>query len=184
MMNKYSFKLSWSDEDEAYVATCPEFPGLSAFGETAAEALKEAKVALELLIEAYQESGKPLPEPKAVREYSGQFRVRIPKTLHQQLVEQAEDEGVSLNALVTCHLAHGAGQSAAVSRYVSSGWRVFNPQRFVVARPDLIFGNVVRPHFVKEPDFYFETAPILFDSFIVSKTEEKKEVPAELGAIG
>lgn len=60
---KYSFVLCWSDEDEGYIAKCPEFPGLSAFGETPPEAIAEAQVALELMIEAYQDSGKTLPEP-------------------------------------------------------------------------------------------------------------------------
>ncbi|MBS1788999.1 MAG: type II toxin-antitoxin system HicB family antitoxin [Acidobacteria bacterium] len=60
---KYSFLLHWSDEDEGYIAKCPEFPGLSAFGETPDEAIAEAQVALELMIETYQEAGQPLPEP-------------------------------------------------------------------------------------------------------------------------
>ena len=42
MQNKYRFDLNWSDEDDGYIAVCPEFPGLSAFGETAEESLAEA----------------------------------------------------------------------------------------------------------------------------------------------
>jgi hypothetical protein len=41
MANRYSFNIEWSDEDEEYIATCPAFPGLSAFGETEEEALSE-----------------------------------------------------------------------------------------------------------------------------------------------
>ena len=33
--------------------------------------------------------------------YSGKFTVRLPKSLHQALVERAEREGVSLNLFVT-----------------------------------------------------------------------------------
>lgn len=33
--------------------------------------------------------------------YSGKFTVRLPKSLHQALVERAEKEGVSLNLFVT-----------------------------------------------------------------------------------
>ena len=65
MKNKYSFQIFWSEEDQAYVATCAEFPGLSALGETHEEALSEAQTALELMIETYREKGIPLPEPKA-----------------------------------------------------------------------------------------------------------------------
>ncbi|MGE0887183.1 MAG: type II toxin-antitoxin system HicB family antitoxin [Blastocatellales bacterium] len=60
---KYSFTLHWSDDDGGYIARCPEFPGLSAFGDSAKEAIAEAQVALELMIEEYQENGQPLPEP-------------------------------------------------------------------------------------------------------------------------
>jgi hypothetical protein len=33
--------------------------------------------------------------------YSGKFTVRLPKSLHQALVDRAEREGVSLNLFVT-----------------------------------------------------------------------------------
>jgi predicted RNase H-like HicB family nuclease len=62
-MHKYSFNVQWSDEDDAYVATVPEFPGLSAFGDTPDEAIVEAQTALEGFIEVYEEDGCPLPKP-------------------------------------------------------------------------------------------------------------------------
>ncbi len=46
-MYKYSINVVWSDEDECYIATIPEFKGLSAFGDTQEEAIQEAFVALE-----------------------------------------------------------------------------------------------------------------------------------------
>ena len=99
-MNKYSFNIIWSDEDGEYVATCPAFPGLSALGETEEEALAEAKIALGLFIKTAEERGIPLPEPEAIQEYSGQFRVRLPKSLHRQAVRQAAIDDVSLNQYV------------------------------------------------------------------------------------
>ena len=57
-MNKYGFKLFWSDEDEGYIATCPEFPTLSAFGETPESALTEAQTALDLFIEEFKAMNK------------------------------------------------------------------------------------------------------------------------------
>ncbi|MBI4748608.1 MAG: type II toxin-antitoxin system HicB family antitoxin [Acidobacteria bacterium] len=71
-MNKYSFKIVWSDEDEAYIVTCHEFPGLSAFGDTQESALAEAQTALNLMIETYKGSGIELPQPKVEEEFSGQ----------------------------------------------------------------------------------------------------------------
>ncbi|MBA2606042.1 MAG: type II toxin-antitoxin system HicB family antitoxin [Acidobacteria bacterium] len=66
MKNKYALQIFWSEEDEAFVAICQEFPGLSAFGETREEALCEAQIALDLMIETYQYKGISLPEPQVV----------------------------------------------------------------------------------------------------------------------
>jgi predicted RNase H-like HicB family nuclease len=101
-VNKYSFNIIWSDEDGEYVATCPAFPGLSALGETEEEALAEAKVALGLFIKTAEERAIPLPEPEAIQKYSGQFRVRLPKSLHSQAVRLAALDDVSLNQYVVC----------------------------------------------------------------------------------
>lgn len=60
---KYSFHLVWSDEDEAYIARCPEFPTLLAHGDTPDEALTEVQVALGGFIEIYLEEGLELPLP-------------------------------------------------------------------------------------------------------------------------
>jgi len=95
--NKYKFNLAWSDEDEGYIATCPEFVGLSAFGETPEDALAEAKVALNLFIETFQKQGLPLPEPQTIQTYSGQIRLRLPKSLHARAAKMAAEDGVSLN---------------------------------------------------------------------------------------
>ena len=66
MNNKYGLKIFWSEEDEGYIAVCQEFPGLSAFGETREEALREVQIALDLMIETYQKNDIALPEPQSV----------------------------------------------------------------------------------------------------------------------
>lgn len=99
-MNRYSFNIIWSEDDGEYVATCPAFPGLSALGETEAEALAEAKIALDLFIKTCQDKGIPLPESDVAGEYSGQFRVRLPKSLHRRAAQMAALDGVSLNQFV------------------------------------------------------------------------------------
>jgi antitoxin HicB len=114
--NSYSFNVFWSEEDGSYIAVCPEFPILSAFGETAEQALAELKVALDLAIETYQEEGWTLPEPIARHVYSGQFRVRMPKSLHARLAFQAELEHVSLNTLVVASLSESMGRKVGFSR--------------------------------------------------------------------
>lgn len=112
-MNHYGYAVRWSDEDEAFVALCPEFPGLSAFGESAAEALEQIQVAVELALETHRAEGWPLPEVQGVSQYSGQFRLRVPRSLHAELAARAEAEGVSLNALVVSYIARGLGSASA-----------------------------------------------------------------------
>jgi len=64
MKDKYALQIFWSEEDEAFVAVCQEFPGLSAIDENREEALREAQIALDLMIKTYLEKNIPLPEPK------------------------------------------------------------------------------------------------------------------------
>lgn len=120
-MNRYGFKIFWSDEDHAFIATCAEFPGLSAFGTTEEEALSEGKVALQMMIESYQESGMPLPQIIQVgqEQYSGQFRVRLPKSLHRQAAQIAATDGISLNQLVVSAVEQRVGAKQVGTRMLA-----------------------------------------------------------------
>jgi predicted RNase H-like HicB family nuclease len=104
-MKDYGYELFWSDEDEGYVVTCPDFLGLSAFGKTPEKALKEARVAMQLFIEDYKERGEQLPEPTKVPSYSGQIRLRMPKNLHAEVSKAAARSGVSLNTYLVSLLS-------------------------------------------------------------------------------
>lgn len=114
-VDRYSIHVFADELDGGYVAVCPEFPGISAFGDSREEALEEARVALELAIETYRDEGWPLPEPRGIETQdlpSGEFRVRLPRTMHAQLAKRAATEGVSQNQLVVAYIAAGlAGQS-------------------------------------------------------------------------
>jgi len=87
------------------MASSPEFEGLSAFGDTEDEALAEMKIVLAMEIRAYEAEGLVLPEPQRLPDHSGQFRLRLPKSLHAQLAARAEAEGVSLNQLAVSYLS-------------------------------------------------------------------------------
>lgn len=118
--NNYSFEVRWSDSDRGYIATCPEFPDLSAFGETAKEAIEEADVALSLFVDTYKDEGIPLPEPRTVVEFSGQLRLRMPKGLHARLSALAETESVSLNQMIVAMLSEAAGAGDLLRRFEAS----------------------------------------------------------------
>ena len=108
-MSKYSMRVAWSPEDEVFVAACPELGDLSAHGVTPMEATTELAEAVELALGTYEEEGWALPEPRTIRTYSGQFRVRLPESLHAWLAGEAEAEGVSLNTFVVAKLSEARG---------------------------------------------------------------------------
>ena len=133
MDNKYPFNIAWSEEDRAYLATCPAFPGLSAFGDTEEEALTEAKVALKLMIEVCRKKQIPLPEPQMVGRYSGQTRLRLSKTLHRQAVAMAEAEEVSLNQYVVDALVARIAGDQVGSRALNEVKRCLQETRVIAA---------------------------------------------------
>jgi antitoxin HicB len=104
---------------------CTEFPHLSAFGTTAADALAELEVALEGAIEVHVEEGWPIPTPIGLPEPvglpSGRFVARLPRSLHAQLVASAQRDGVSLNTLVVSLLSAGVAGGANVAQLLE-GW--------------------------------------------------------------
>ena len=66
----YMVVIQWSDEDNCYLVHLPDFPSqqFHTHEDTYEEALKNAQEVLELLVEEYQEDGKPLPEPKTLEQ--------------------------------------------------------------------------------------------------------------------
>lgn len=65
----YAIVIQWSDEDQCFVVTLPEFTDVMqpvTHGNTYEEALKNAQEVMDLLIESSLNEGKPLPEPKTL----------------------------------------------------------------------------------------------------------------------
>jgi len=103
--DKYTYQVGWSQEDEQFVATVREFPSLSWLEDSRDAAEKGILSLVEEVLADLLESGDPVPQPLGMREFSGRFNVRISPSLHRKLVDEAENEGISLNALVTQKLA-------------------------------------------------------------------------------
>ncbi len=87
-----------SDKDEGgYVAKYPDLPGCITVGETIESVAKNAEDAKKTWIQAALDDGVEINEPTYVDDYSGQFKLRIPKSLHRSLSEHSKVEGVSMN---------------------------------------------------------------------------------------
>lgn len=68
MSDRYSILIQWSDEDQIYLASLPEFgPYARTHGNSYEDALKNAREVLELLIEDYRAKNKPLPSPSNLK---------------------------------------------------------------------------------------------------------------------
>lgn len=103
----YNYSIYPAEED-GYVIEVPDLPGCITQGETAEEALNMIEDAKKCWIEAALEDGRKIPEPIS-DDYSGKFNVRIPKSLHRSLSEQAKKENISLNQLILFHLSRSMG---------------------------------------------------------------------------
>ncbi len=62
---KYEIDIFWSEEDGGYIADVPDLKYCSAWGETYEEALREVRVAMDLHLEVLEQSGRPIPQPRA-----------------------------------------------------------------------------------------------------------------------
>lgn len=96
------------DLDEGgFVASYPDLPGCITCGESIETVVANAVDAKQEWLIAALENGLDIPEPDSLENYSGQFKLRIPKSLHRQLAEQSKREGISMNQYCLYLLAQG-----------------------------------------------------------------------------
>lgn len=86
------------DEDEGgYAVAFPDLPGCITCGDSLESAVKNATDAKKAWLEAAMDEGIEIARPDDLSDYSGQFKLRIPKSLHRQLSEHSRKEGISMN---------------------------------------------------------------------------------------
>ena len=105
----YRIVVELSSREAGYVATVPAFKDLMATGGTAEEAVTHAQAAAFRRIKWLEDRGMPVPTPDSAADYSGQFRLRLPRAMHMDLSRMAEDECVSLNTLAVVLIAEALG---------------------------------------------------------------------------
>ncbi len=105
MADHYTYRVTWSAEDEEFVGLCTEFPSLSWLALTHDEAFAGIRELVADCVADMEANGETPPEPMADRAYSGRFVVRLPPETHRALAMKAAEEGVSLNRLISARLA-------------------------------------------------------------------------------
>jgi len=105
----YKIEVIKNEEDDGYTLYCPELRGCITSAGTIEEGIimiEDAKIAW---FKACIEDNVPIPEPYNLEDYSGQFKLRIPKSLHRLLAEKSRQEGISMNQYCLYLLSNSVG---------------------------------------------------------------------------
>jgi len=103
--DKYTYRVTWSEEDSEHIGLCAEFPSLSWLAATPEAALKGIRKLVADVVADMASTGEQIPEPLATKHYSGKFMVRVPPEVHRQLAMEAAEAHVSLNRLASAKLS-------------------------------------------------------------------------------
>ena len=93
----YRMELVEDPDEGGFVVSYPDLPGCITCGETVERAITNAQDAKKTWLEAALEEGIEIHEPDSLEEYSGQFKLRLPRSLHRSLAEHSQREGISMN---------------------------------------------------------------------------------------
>lgn len=93
----YRLEIVPDPDEGGFVASYPDLPGCITCGETIEDIVRNAEDAKCAWITAALEEGISIKEPDSLDDYSGQFKLRIPKSLHKTLAEHSRREGISMN---------------------------------------------------------------------------------------
>ena len=104
----YRMEIISDTEEGGYVVSFPELKGYLTCVEKIEDAVECGLDAKKEWLQAAISNDYPIPDPDESENYSGQFKLRIPKTLHKQLVIQAKREGISMNQYCVYLLSQNA----------------------------------------------------------------------------
>jgi predicted HicB family RNase H-like nuclease len=103
--DRYTYRVTWSEEDQKHVGLCAELPSLSWLASSPEAALRGIRTVVAEVVEDMKAKGEAIPEALASRRFSGKFMVRVPPEVHRQLTVEAAEAGVSLNRLASAKLS-------------------------------------------------------------------------------
>ena len=103
----YRVEVLPDQEEGGYALRCPELPGCVTCAENLEDGFRMLEDAKRCWFAACLEDGVPIPEPVRPDDFSGQFKLRIPKSLHLRLAQRSREEGVSMNQYCVYLLSKG-----------------------------------------------------------------------------
>ena len=103
--DRYTYRVTWSEDDTEYVGLCAEFPSVSWLAASPEAALKGVRKVVADVVQDMEANQEVVPEPIACRRYSGKFMVRVPPDVHRNLAIQSAEARVSLNRIVSSKLS-------------------------------------------------------------------------------
>ena len=104
-VDRYTYRVTWSEDDSEYVGLCAELPSLSWLEDSPEKALTGIRKLVRDTVADLKRSKETVPEPISTRSYSGKFMVRVPPEVHRMLAIKAAESGVSINRLVSSKLS-------------------------------------------------------------------------------
>lgn len=93
----YKMEITPDPDEGGYVASFPDLPGCLTYADTLEELFLMAEDAKKTWLEAALEDSIIVKEPASLDDYSGQFKLRLPRELHKSLAEHAREAGISMN---------------------------------------------------------------------------------------
>ena len=105
-IDRYTYRVIWSEEDNEHVGLCAEFPSLSFLAPTKTKALSGIERVVREAVKDMQANKEPIPKPIVLHKYSGNFSLRMPSQVHRSLAIEAAEDGISLNRLINAKLLY------------------------------------------------------------------------------
>ena len=103
--DRYTYRVTWSAEDQEYLGTCIEFPSLSWLDEDEDEAFRGIRKLVREVIADMRANGEAIPQPLSEKRYSGKFQIRTTPEIHRKLAIEAAEAHVSINRWINSKLA-------------------------------------------------------------------------------
>lgn len=103
----YRTEVIPAEDEGGFALHCPDLAGCATCADTLEEGFKLLEDAKRSWFTACLSDGIPIPEPSRLDQFSGQFKLRVPRSLHQRLTQRSREEGVSMNQYCVYLLSKG-----------------------------------------------------------------------------